>query len=90
MITFRRVKFKSVVLKDYDPRLIRFDIHEMFWCKHYQQYTCMAQCISRYHHREEYMFGSCHKCSIRKATFRAYRVPRIIVRKPRESSDVDD
>lgn len=90
MISFRRVKFSSVVLKEYAAHLIQKDIWLTFWCKRYQQYTCMAQCIHRYHNREEYQFNLCHSCSVRKATFRFFRTPRIILRKPREVASAND
>ena len=87
---FHRVKFKSVQLKEYSKKDVKLDMHLMFWCTRYMQYVCFAACVSRYHKREELGFNLCHNCPIRRATFRKFRVPRIIVRFPRETQDDQD
>lgn len=90
MTKFRLVKFKGVVVKDYDKTLVKRDLLEMFWCLHYQQFTCMGICTWRFQGNPVFQFARCNNCATRKATFSALRVPRIVLRKPREKSDADD
>ena len=82
---FRKVVVKSVTLKEYRPELVKKDLDEMFWCTRYGHYTCMHACTWRFHKRNELGFDQCYNCPIRKASFRELRVPRLVVRFPRDA-----